>query len=116
MAMRSRWTALLVAGLTATALIAADTPPTHLKLVGDHWTAWDPPTTNADGTSLTDLAGYKLYHGTASRQYAMVLDVGNATAFTVDSLPAGTRYFAVTAYDASGNESVHSLEVWTTLP
>ena len=52
MAMRSRWTALLVAGLTATALIAADTPPTHLKLVGDHWTAWDPPTTFPEGAKI----------------------------------------------------------------
>ena len=27
------------------ALEAADTPPTHLKLVDGHWTAWDPPPT-----------------------------------------------------------------------
>jgi hypothetical protein len=52
MAMRSRWTALLVAGLTATALIAADTPPKHLNLVGDHWTAWDPPTTFPEGAKI----------------------------------------------------------------
>jgi hypothetical protein len=52
MAMRSRWTALLVAGLTATALIASDTPPAHLKLVGDHWTAWDPPTTFPEGPKI----------------------------------------------------------------
>ena len=30
--------------LAAVALEAADTPPTELKLVNGHWTAWDPPT------------------------------------------------------------------------
>ena len=31
--------------LAGAALEAADTPPTHLKLVNGHWTAWDPPPT-----------------------------------------------------------------------
>lgn len=52
MALRSRWTVLLVAGLAATALVAADQPPTHLKLVGDHWTAWDPPTSFPEGSKV----------------------------------------------------------------
>ena len=33
------------AALAGVAVQAADTPPTSLKLVGDHWTAWDPPPT-----------------------------------------------------------------------
>jgi hypothetical protein len=33
------------AALAGVALQAADTPPTSLKLVGDHWTAWEPPPT-----------------------------------------------------------------------
>lgn len=52
MAIRSRMTAILVAGLTATALMAADRPPTQLHLVGDHWTAWDPPSTFPDGAKV----------------------------------------------------------------
>jgi hypothetical protein len=52
MALRSRWTVLLVAGLAASALVAADQPPTNLKLVGDHWTAWDPPTSFPEGSKV----------------------------------------------------------------
>jgi LysM repeat protein len=43
MALRFRFCALVLAGLAAAAS-AADRPPTALHVVGDHWTAWDPPT------------------------------------------------------------------------
>ena len=76
---------------------------------------WDAPTTNADGTPLTDLAGYKLYYGTSSGNYSVAIDVGNVTTFKVDGLSSGTYYFAVTAYDASGNESDYSNEVSKTI-
>ena len=73
---------------------------------------WDPPTTNADGTPLTDLSGYKLYYGTASRSYAQNVNVGNVTTYTVNNLTDGiTYYFAVTAYDTANNESSYSNEV-----
>jgi hypothetical protein len=52
MALRSRWTVLLIAGLAASALVAADQPPTNLKLVGDHWTPWDPPTSFPEGSKV----------------------------------------------------------------
>ncbi len=77
--------------------------------------SWDPPTTNADGTPLTDLAGYKVYYGNASGNYTSNLDVGNVTTYTVTGLQPGTYYFAVTAYDTSGNESDFSNEVSTTI-
>src|SRR3989304_692130 len=67
--------------------------------------SWDPPTTNADGTTLTDLAGYKVYYGTASGNYSTVIDVANVTSYTVTNLTSNaTYYFATTAYDASANE------------
>src|SRR5690606_38584371 len=52
MALRTRLTALFIAGFAATMLVAADTPPKHLKLVGDHWTAWDPPSEFPEGTKV----------------------------------------------------------------
>ncbi|MGQ9591585.1 MAG: choice-of-anchor D domain-containing protein [Planctomycetota bacterium] len=72
--------------------------------------AWDPPTTNEDGSPLDDLAGFKLYYGTASYTYSIVLDVGNATEHSLYLAP-GRYYFAATAYDLSGNESDFSLEL-----
>jgi PKD repeat protein len=73
---------------------------------------WIPPTTNANGTALNDLAGYKVYHGSSSRQYTASVDVGNVTSYTLSGLTSGRLYYiAVTASDTSGNESVYSAEI-----
>lgn len=66
--------------------------------------SWEPNTE-------PDLAGYKIYYGTAPRSYSFVIDVGNLTTFVIDSLQAGTYYLAVTALDSSRNESGYSVEV-----
>ncbi len=72
---------------------------------------WGSPSTNADGSPLRDLAGYKLYYGTKTRRYTRSIDVGNVQSYTVLDLAEGTNYFfAVTAYDTSGNESEYSEE------
>lgn|GEM_PF-1387440 len=53
-----------------------------------------------------DLGGYRIYHGASSGSYTAVFDVGNVTQYTINNLTDGeTYYFAVTAYDTSGNES-----------
>jgi hypothetical protein len=74
--------------------------------------SWVAPTTNTDGTPLTDLAGYKIHYGTASGNYSSAINVGNTTTSAVSNLNDGaTYYFAVTAYDTSGMESAYSNEV-----
>jgi len=78
--------------------------------------SWTPPTTNSDGTPLTDLAGYRVYSGVSSRNYTQNTDVGNVTSYTVTNLSGGTTYyFAVTAYDTSGNQSTFSNELTATI-
>jgi hypothetical protein len=77
--------------------------------------SWDPPTTYTDGTPLTDLSGYKVYYGAASSNYSQTINVGNTNTYTVTNLSDGTFYFAVTAYDVSGNESAYSNEVSKTI-
>ena len=71
--------------------------------------AWDPNTE-------PDLAGYKLYYGTLSRNYSEIIDVGNVNNYKAYKLNSGlTYYFAVTAYDSAGYESDYSNEVNTTI-
>lgn len=73
---------------------------------------WTPPTKNTDGSDLTDLRGYVIYYGTTSGNYTEVLPVNDNTidSYVVEDLAAGTWYFAVSAVDTSGNESVPSNE------
>lgn len=75
---------------------------------------WERPVKNVDGTDLVDLAGFKVYYGETSpigKENSQSIDVGNITEYTFDGFKAGTYYFAVTAYDTSGNESELSEEV-----
>ena len=66
-----------------------------------------------------DLAGYKIYVGASSGSYTYAgspFMIGNATAYTLSALPKGqTYFFAISAYDTSGNESGLSSEVSKTL-
>jgi hypothetical protein len=84
-----------------------------ITLAGDATLSWDPPSTNADGTTLTDLAGYRVYFGTSSGIYSKNIDAGNIATYRINNLTDGlTYFFAVTAYDSDGNESEYSNEVF----
>ncbi len=66
---------------------------------------WDP-------NSEPDLAGYKLYYGSAGGDYSYSIDVGNQTTYTLTGLqPGATYYAAATAYNLSGLESDYSNEI-----
>ena len=74
-------------------------------------------TVSWDANVETNLAGYRVYHGIASRNYATTTDVGNVTDAIVSGLsPGATYFFAVTAYDTAGLESLFSDEVSYTVP
>jgi hypothetical protein len=69
--------------------------------------AWDPNTE-------ADLAGYKIYYGTASGVYGSPINVGNVTTYTLTGLIQGQTYFiTATACDTSNNESGYSNELNT---
>lgn len=76
---------------------------------------WKPPETRIDGSLLDDLAGFKIYFGTSKLTYTNSIDVKLVTRYTLLNLPKGTWYFAVTAYDSSGNESPFSNELSKTI-
>lgn len=76
-------------------------------------------TVSIQWTPNTDPAviGYNVYYGAASRNYTNVLSTGNTSALTVPGLVEGkTYFFAVTAFDALGDESDLSDEAQFIVP
>ena len=54
-----------------------------------------------------DLAGYRVYWGTdPDFNFSNQVDVGNNTIHTIDNLPEGKYYLAVTAYDQDYNPNL----------
>jgi hypothetical protein len=72
--------------------------------------SWTPPTQNTDGSSLTTLAGYRIYYGTSSAALTQMVQVNTAglSSYVIDNLAPSTYYFAVRAYTSSGTESSNS--------
>ena len=72
--------------------------------------SWDAPTTNEDGSVLTDLAGYTIYYGTNQSNLNQIIDISNVgiTSFVISDLPSDTYYFSITAKDNNNNESTRS--------
>jgi hypothetical protein len=83
-----------------------------------------------DANTEPDLAGYKIYYGTASRDYTHTVKVAEVPGgwapgcteydpfktecceFTITGFtPGETYYFAATAHDVDGNESAYSEEL-----
>jgi hypothetical protein len=71
---------------------------------------WSPPTTNTDGSPLTNLAGYKVYWGTQQGNYSSSVTLNNPglTSYVVTNLTPGTWYFTVTSLNSQGVESSFS--------
>jgi hypothetical protein len=72
--------------------------------------SWNAPTTNTDGTPLTNLASYRVVYGTSSSSLTRSLSVSDPTArsVTVGSLSPATWYFAVKVVNTAGVESSNS--------
>ena len=101
--------------------------PTSLSIsdtgtCGHFTAAWSAPTTNeCDGTTITDLGGYKIHFGTETGSY--FIPAFNVPDETVNEyqvadvrLENDTQYYvAIVAYDSSFNESSESSEVSFTL-
>lgn len=79
--------------------------------------SWTPPTQRSDGSSLTNLAGYKIHYGTSPDSFGdeIAIDNPGLASYTIDALSSGTYYFTVTAVDATGVESQFSSVVSKTI-
>ena len=69
-----------------------------------------------DASVTPTVTGYRIYYGTAPRNYDRIFSLGNTLTHTVTGLTAGTWYFAATATDDAGNESAYSNEVSQVIP
>jgi hypothetical protein len=101
----------------ATASLAPFTVTVSKNTTGSVTLNWTSPTRNADGTLLTNLAGYRVHYGQASRNYTKSVYVVAAATHSVviDGLAAGNWYFAIRSVNTLGVTSALSSEVRVTL-
>lgn len=96
-------------GLTATSLAPFSITVTSIAS-GSATLSWTLPTSNVDGSTVTDLAGYRIYYGPSTTSLTQTIDISDPTllAYTINNLASGTWYFGVTAYTSSGSQSALS--------
>lgn len=94
-----------VSSLTIT---AAGIPTTTIT-TGSAALTWTAPTLNVDGTPLTNLASYNLYRGTSATVLTLLTGIpALATSFVDSTLTLGTWFYAITAVNATGQESAQA--------
>lgn len=72
--------------------------------------SWQPPTENADGSPLTNLAGYVIRYGNQSDALKLEVRINNPgiTSSVIEGLTPATWYFTVSAFTSLGVESMPS--------
>jgi hypothetical protein len=102
----------------STTSLAAFTITVNAATTGSAAVSWVAPTTNTDGSPLTNLAGFRVYYGTSTGALALASEISNpaATSYTVNNLASGTWFFSVRSYTTSGLESTDSTIGSKTIP
>lgn len=79
--------------------------------------SWTAPTTNTNGTALTDLSGYTILYGSNPSTLNQSIEISSAAAvsYTVSGLAAGTWYFSVVANSNDGAQSAPTAPVSVTI-
>ena len=86
-------------------VVSADLPWVRLS--------WEPPTTNRDGSLLTNLVGYRIYVFSFGSVSFQSLEINNphSTSYLLGNLWPDTFGFTITAINGAGMESDHSNSV-----
>jgi len=94
---------------TGYASLPAFTLVVQPNTTGTALVSWLPPMQRTDGSSLSDLAGYRLYYGTRADLLTRTINLNNGlSSYMVEGLETGTWYFAVVASDSAGRDSALS--------
>jgi hypothetical protein len=95
---------------TATTTLAAFSVQVVATATGSATLSWNPPTQNSDGTSLTNLAGFKVYWGSTQGSYPNSVTLNNPglSTYMVEQLTPATWYFVTTSFNGQGVESSYS--------
>ncbi|HEX7114284.1 MAG TPA: putative Ig domain-containing protein [Steroidobacter sp.] len=66
--------------------------------------SWTPPTTNTDGSALTDLSGFEVRYGRSESDLSRTVEIDNPSVnrYVIENLTSGTWYFAVAAVNRAG--------------
>jgi hypothetical protein len=73
---------------------------------GSATVSWTPPTQNTDGTTLTNLSGYRILYGASSNNLNRSAQAGaGVSTHVIEDLSQGTWYFVVKAHTSTGAES-----------
>jgi hypothetical protein len=98
--------------------LAAFTITVNQVSLGSATLTWSLPTTNSDGSALTNLAGFRIYYGTSASSLTQNVQLANPTVTTgmVESLASGTWYFSLKSYTTGGVESVGTTAVSKAIP
>jgi len=105
-----------LAAFTITVAAAAATNPTP-PTQGSATLAWAAPVQNTDGSAITNLSGYVISYGTSPSALTQTVTVSDptSTSYTIQSLVAGTWYFAVSSVESGGVSSALSSVVSMTI-
>ena len=81
-------------------------PPAAPPRTGKVTVSWSHPTHNEDGSTLTNLAGYRVYYGQVPHDWSTRLAIDPASSSVeIGGLSEGTWFFAVTTLNSVGHES-----------
>ena len=88
----------------------APSPSNPGAATGSATISWTAPLENHDGSAISDLSGYLIYHGASANALNEVILVSNPgiSVYVIANLPVGTHYFAISAYNSVGAESERS--------
>ena len=101
----------------ASASLAAFSLAVTQIATGSVTVTWTPPTRNTNGSTLTNLAGYRIRYGQSSGSLTKSVQISTPgmASYVIENISPGTWYFSMTSYTSTGAESSPSTPVQHTV-